>query len=57
MKRTILGALGMVALMLAVMILPLGGCAPEAAAPPEERGTALEQAQDLFTLQIKSNKL
>ena len=36
MKRTILGALGMVALMLAVMILPLGGCAPEAAAPPEE---------------------
>jgi len=36
MKRTVLGALGMVALMLAVMILPLGGCAPEAAPPPEE---------------------
>ncbi len=36
MKRTVLGALGMVALMLAVMILPLGGCAPEAAPPEEE---------------------
>jgi len=36
MKRTALCVLGMLALLLAVMTLPLGGCAPEAAAPPEE---------------------
>lgn len=35
MKRTVLGALGIVVLILAVMISPLVGCAPEVA-PPEE---------------------
>jgi len=40
MNRKLLSVVGIVAVMLVVMILPMAGCAPEAAPPPEEEEQA-----------------